>query len=328
MALPQPPNTAPSCWVISDGRRGIENQALGLAEACQRQRPLNVKKQVIDSGAAFKAATPHMQYIMRSDPVRYGLSAPYPDIAMGCGRQAIAPLMALKKTCGEDIFTVYIQDPRIDTQAFDLVIAPEHDAIEGGNVTSMIGAPNRITRTELIAQVLSFQAKLTDLPMPRAAMLIGGDSKTHKLTKSVHKKHIKAAKDIISSGRSLLLTTSRRTPDWAAEHWRNFAAKNEPVWLYEGGDPNPYLAFLGASDTILVTEDSTNMLTDACTAGKSVFTLPMDGKPGKFEQLYKSLEQRCHVTPYKGRFQTKDYAPLDETARMAKHVWTQFSSRP
>ena len=31
------------CLVLSDGRRGIENQALGLAESCSAIHPLNVQ---------------------------------------------------------------------------------------------------------------------------------------------------------------------------------------------------------------------------------------------------------------------------------------------
>lgn len=319
--------TAPlSCWVISDGRRGIENQALGLSEACARQRPLKVKTKILDSGPAFKAASPKMQVTLRSEPIRYGLAMPYPAIVIGCGRQAIAPLIALKNKAGDGIFTVYVQDPRIETTAFDLVIAPEHDKLSGDNVISMIGAPNRITNTELVAQVLSHQEKLTNLPMPRAAMLIGGPSKTHKFNKDVHAVHMKAAQDCAASGRSLLLTTSRRTPDWAVQAYRAFAEAHDNVWLYDGGDPNPYLAFLGGADTILVTEDSTNMLTDACSTGKSVFTLPMDGDPGKFQILYDRLAERCHVKPYDSRFKTADYAPLNETERVADLVWQRFDA--
>lgn len=315
---------APSCWVISDGRRGIENQALGLAEACDRIRRLSVETQIIESGAAFKAAGPKMQFTMRSDPMRYGLMAPFPDIAIGCGRQAIAPLLALKKAAGDAIFTVYVQDPRIEPSHFDMVIAPRHDELSGDNVLSIIGAPNRITNTELITQVLNFRERLADLVMPRVAMLIGGPSGTHKLTEEIHENHMKAAQDVLASGRSLLLTTSRRTPDWAANAYRWFADGKDDVWLYEGGDPNPYIAFLGAADTILVTEDSTNMLTDACTAGKSVFTLPMDGNPGKFQKLYDGLSERCNVKPYDQIFTSAPYERLDETARAAQELWTRF----
>lgn len=316
-----------TCWVVSDGRRGIENQALGLAEACARFRPLDIKRHVIESGGAFKAASPKIQLAMRSDPFRYGLPAPYPDIAIGCGRQAIAPLMALKKAAGDNIFTVYVQDPRIEAESFDLVVAPEHDKVSGENVLKMIGSPNRITRTELIAQVLNFQERLAALPMPRVAMLIGGPSKAHKLTEDVHAAHMKAAQDTLASGRSLLLTTSRRTPDWAVDAYRQFADGKEDVWYYESGEPNPYLAFLGGADTILVTEDSTNMLTDACSTGKSVFTLPMGGRSGKFQKLYDSLSERCHVRPYDARFKTETYAPLDETSRVAQKVLQRYSAK-
>lgn len=316
-----------SCWVISDGRRGIENQALGLAEGCARWRPLKIQTKVLEASATFKTASPKMQLTMRSEPVRYGLAMPYPDMVFGCGRQAIAPLIALKKKAGDAIFTVYVQDPRMDTADFDLVVAPEHDGLSGDNVISMIGAPNRITNTELIAQVLKFQDRLASLPMPRVAMLIGGPSKTHKFSKKAHKQHMKAAQDTIASGRSLLLTTSRRTPDWAIDEYRQFAESSDLVWFYEGGDPNPYLAFLGAADTILVTEESTNMLTDACTAGKSVFSLPMSGAPGKFKILHDSLAERCGVKPYDSLFKSPDYARLDETSRVAGLILSRYDAR-
>lgn len=321
-----PGPTPLDCWVISDGRRGIENQALGLAEACHRVKALNITRQIIEAGAAFKAAPPKMQFAMRSDPIRYGLSKPYPEIAIGCGRQAIAPLMALKKESPRT-FTVYIQDPRIEYDNFDLVIAPEHDDILAKNVACMIGAPNRITNGEIIAQVLAFNERLAGLPMPRATMLIGGPSKTHKLSKDNHAAHLKAAQDVLASGRTLLISASRRTPDWVAEDYRKLAQDHEEIWLYEGGDPNPYLAFLGGADTILVTEESTNMLTDACSTGKTVFRLPMSGDPGKFQILYDSLAERCHVTRFDGHFSGQTYLPLDETARMADTVWAWYATR-
>lgn len=308
------------CWAISDGRRGIENQALGLAEAIQRLTPLSIEPRHIESGAAFKAAPPNMQILLRGDPLHYGLEGPYPDIAIGCGRQAIAPLIALKRSLGEDVFTVYVQDPRIDTSEFDLVVAPEHDELEGDNVVSIVGAPNRISNMGIAVSVLSFNEKLVHLPMPRVAMLIGGDSKTHTLSKTVHAQHMKAARDVLSSGRSLLITLSRRTPEWVIEDYKKLETDEENVWVYDGGNPNPYLAFLGAADTILVTEDSTNMLTDACSSGKSVFTLPMEGDPGRFRRLYARLEERCQVKPYASYFKSADYLPLNETARAAEVV--------
>jgi len=315
-----------TCFVISDGRRGIENQALGLAEAAGRLHPLEIIQHKIENGAAFKAASPTLQFAMKSRPSDYGLKSAPPDIAIGCGRQAIAPLLALKKH-DPSTFTVYVQDPRMDTDRFDLVIAPEHDNLNGRNVETMIGSPNRLTETELIGQALTFADELANLPMPRAAILIGGTSKTHKLGKAEHVSHMKAASALLKKGYSLLITASRRTPDWAIKDYKLLDSDYDHVWTYLGEGPNPYFAFLGGADIILVTEDSTNMLTEAASTGKPVFTLPMQGKPGKFQKLYDSLAQRCNVRPFDDNINAPDYAPLEETQRIARQLWAHYEAR-
>lgn len=315
-----------TCFVISDGRRGIENQALGLAEAAGRLRPLEIIKHTIEYGAAFKAASPTLQFAMKSKPSDYGLKGAPPNIAIGCGRQAIAPLLALKKA-NPETFTIYVQDPRMDTDRFDLIIAPEHDALTGHNIEAMIGSPNRVTEAEIIGHMLTFADGLADLPMPRAAMLIGGMSKTHKLGKPQHDAHMKAAQDLIAQGYSLLITTSRRTPDWAIKDYKLLDSNHDNVWSYGGDGPNPYFAFLGGADVILVTEDSTNMLTEAASTGKPVFTLPMQGKPGKFQKLYNSLYERCNIRPFDGTLKIESYEPLIETERMAQQLWAHYEAR-
>ena len=315
-----------TCYVISDGRRGIENQALGLAEAADKFHPLDIITYKIENGAAFKAASPTLQFAMKSRLSDYGLQGPPAQIAIGCGRQAIAPLLALKKHTPET-FTVYVQDPRMDTDRFDLVIAPEHDNLSGPNVETILGSPNRVTKAEIAGQTLEFKKALKKLPMPRAAMLIGGTSKTHSLGKTEHAAHIKAAQDLLNKGYSLLITTSRRTPDWAIDDYKLLDTDHDNVWGYFGDGPNPYFAFLGGAEIILVTEDSTNMLTEAASSGKTVFTLPMKGKPGKFEQLYEGLKERCHIRPYDGNLKADIYPPLKETERMAQQLWAHYEAR-
>jgi len=320
------PDAPRRCWVISDGRRGIENQALGLAEAAGRLRPLDITTHKIKSGKAFEAARPAMQFTLKSKPSDYGLGSPLPDIAIGCGRQAIAPLLAIKKM-SPDIFTIYVQNPRIDPSRFDLVIAPEHDNLSGPNVEMMIGSPNRVTETQVIGEMLNFADGLSKLPMPRAAMLIGGHSKTHKLSKADHADHLEAAHALLAGGHSLLVTTSRRTPDFAIEDYKRLDSDHSAVWAHTGDGPNPYFAFLGGADIILVSKDSTNMLTEAASTGKPVFMLPMQGKAGKFQRLYDRLAERCHVTPFAGTTDTIPYEPLGETSRMAGRLWAHFEAR-
>ena len=292
-----------------------------------RIHPLDISKQIIDNSGTFKTATPRMQFALRGKPADYGLSRPFPDIAIGCGRQAIAPLMALKRAAPA-VFSCYIQDPHVATDHFDVVIAPDHDGLIGPNVEPMIGAPGRITRDMIVKATVAFEDRLNTLPMPRIAMLIGGTSKSHKLTETQHRIHQDAALNAINQGYSLLITASRRTPDWVIADYAAMAAKYDNIWLYDGtGEDNPYFAFLGGAETILVTEDSTNMLTEACATGKPVFTLPMAGKAGKFQLLYDALRQRCNMMPYSGSFEAPTYAPLNETARIASHVWAHIDAK-
>lgn len=307
----------PTCLVISDGRRGIENQALGLAEALARLQGIEVTRHVVNAGAVFKALPAKLQFRLKPRPENYGMTG-LPKIAIGCGRQAIAPLMALKKAHGKKVFTVYVQDPRINPKHFDMVIAPEHDGLRGAHVETMIGSPNRITPERLDAEVQKFSARLDNLPTPRVVVLIGGTSKSHKLTREIHREHMRAICALAEQGMSILLSTSRRTPDWAVDDYRKITKDRKQVWVWNNKGDNPYFAFLGAADAILVTEDSTNMLTEACTTGKSVFRLPMAGDAGKFAGLYDSLEERYRVVPFTGNIQAPPYTALDETSRIAK----------
>jgi len=313
---------APHCLVISDGRRGIENQALGLAEHCASLRDLTVQSHHITHRKVLAAMPPKGQLRLAK------FDLPSCDIAIGCGRQAIAPLLHLKRSRPE-VMTIYIQDPRMDRSEFDLVIAPEHDGLAGENVVTMIGSPNRVSEEKIKSEALAFAKTLAKYPTPRAALMIGGTSKTHALDLPSHVAHMAAAQELLSRGYSLLISTSRRTPEFAVLAWTRFASTFETVWFHDGSEgPNPYYAFLGGADIVLVTEDSTNMLTECCAAGKPVYRLPMTGKPRKFQKLYEALEMRCGVVRYDGQgVVSGDYPPLDETARVAKIIWDKYDQR-
>ncbi len=317
-----------TCLVISDGRRGIENQALGLAEAIAHLRKTKITRHVVTANKVFKTLPPLLQFALKPAPRNYDI-LDAPKLAIGCGRQAIAPLLALKKKHGTDIFTVYIQDPRINSKHFDLVIAPAHDGLSGANIETMIGSPNRITPERLDREVQIFSRQLAKLPSPRITVLIGGTSKSHQLTRDIHQKHMQAICALAEQGMSILLTTSRRTPEWAIADYRKITADRKRVWaknnwIWDDKGKNPYFAFLGAADIILVTEDSTNMLTEACATGKPVFTLPMAGNPGKFATLYESLKQRCNVVPFAGNITAPPYTALEETKRMAEALLSRI----
>ncbi len=323
--MPRPPLQA---LVISDGRRGIQNQALGLTEALAHLRPCALNIHEVKRARLFSALHPLWQYRLRKQSAHYGIMQKA-DIAIGCGRAAIAPLLALKRARA-DIFTVYIQDPKINPARFDLVIAPEHDGLSAPNCLSMIGAPHRITPKVLKDARAPFSELTEKLPAPRAGLLIGGNSKRHKLTQAMCEAHIYAAQNLLTQGYSLVVTTSRRTPKPAIARWRALTEQHENIWFYNPEDApdmaNPYFAFLELSDILLVTQESTNMLTEAASTGKPLFTLPMEGANGKFEALYKSLSKRVNMRAFDNNPAAEPYEPLNETERIARQIWEKFEA--
>ena len=320
-----------SAWVISDGRRGIENQALGLAEALARLTPLNITRKSVGSDPSFTALPPRLQYLRHAKPVKYGLTAPFPDIAIGCGRQAIAPLKVIKAQ-NPKTFIVYVQDPRGHYGLFDLIIAPQHDGLKRPNTVSMIGSPNRITTAKLQDAKHAFKSKLSNYKSPHAAMLIGGRSKTQFIDDLHLRHHIATAHKLMKAGYSLLITLSRRTDDVSRKTWTKFSRDySDKIWFYDeeamGAEPNPYFAFLAASDIIFVTQDSTNMLTEAYATTAPVYRLDMAGHTGKFQKLYAELDGFRDTPPLSEtlKIPKASYKPLHETDRVAAHLWDAFS---
>ncbi len=300
--------TGTTIWVVSDGRRGIENQALGLAEAL----------------AARLGDPVHIERVVaRKDGFVTLPSVSSPDIWIGCGRAAI-PLARRQRRIFPECFFVYVQDPRTRHDDFDLVIAPRHDRLTGANVITMIGSPNRVTANMLASAQEGFTRQIAACPAPRAAVLIGGDSKRFKLD-SAAADYLEARLDgLLDQNLSLMITVSRRTPERVRERFRMHFAERERVWYFDGDGPNPYFAFLASADWIFVTEESTNMLVEACATGSPVYVLPLSGTPGKFARLHADLEAHGAVRPYLGELDRWSYAPLLETGRVANRILTLY----
>jgi len=229
--------------------------------------------------------------------------------------------LAFKREYKDKVFTVYVQSPRMNPYYFDVVVAPEHDRLTGPNVFNMIGSPNRITKDRL-----AHDKHLVTKPYGEtAAFLIGGTSKSRSLTPEIHKQHLELIKSLASDGTHIFVTTSRRTPPDVIADYEKLHREADYVTAYTGDGDNPYFAYLHHADRIFVTEDSTNMLTEACATGKPVFRLPMAGSPGKFQLLYDALEKRCRVRPAIGSDLTSQtYAPLIETGRAADFIRDKY----
>lgn len=318
-----------SIWTVTDGRAGIENQALGLAEAIQRLTPgeITVKqvrfRSLFDRWPNALRIAPDAMLTAGSDRIE----PPYPDLVIANGRASLPFSTRLKHRSGGRTFVVQLQDPRTSLTDFDLVIPPLHDGLTGPNVFPILGSPNRITPERLAEGAVPFRQALAQLPHPCVAVLIGGRSKAHDLgpeRAQTLADQITAA--VHDAGGSLLMTFSRRTPG-AARAVMTSRLGELPGLIWDGEDPNPYFAFLDLADHILVTEDSVNMATEAAATGKPVHILTLDGSSAKIEGLHAALQARGIARSFAGKLDNWAYAPLNETDRAAREVLARMQAR-
>ena len=314
---------------MSDGRAGIENQALGLAEAIARRTPAQITLRRVHLRTPWAWLPPGF-----TPAPRHALSVgsdsiepPWPDIWIGCGRASIPFSIGVRQWSRGRTFVAQLQDPRVNPREFDVVAPPIHDELEGPNVLSIVGACHRVTPERLDQAVLDYPTPVEDLASPRIAVLIGGKSKRQDISA----KRARTIADALvgvqrESGGALMATLSRRTSEAARVQFRTWLAPHCAVF-YEGEGLNPYFALLGAADHIFVTADSVNMATEAAATGKPVHVLAVDGPAGKLERFHQSLQRRGCARPFVSKLETWNYPPLLETERVAAAVLTAWSAR-
>ena len=302
----------------------MENQALGLAEAIARLTP-----SIIDIRRVRWRPTFDWLPVALKAPWMLASASPlpadgevWPDLWIATGRATLPLSLAARRSSGGKTFVVQTQDPRLDPALFDRVVAPAHDGLTGANVVSITGSPHRITPQVLAEAAPAFAERLDALPSPRVAVLIGGRSKAFDLTVD-HAASLadRIAQAVRTSGGSVMLTFSRRTPE-AARAVMTERLQGLPGWLWDGEGANPLFAFLQAADHILVTEDSANMAAEAASTGRPVHILSMVSlrPPGKFARLHADLMEKGATRPFDEALEGWSYAPLTETDRAARDV--------
>lgn len=315
-------------WAVSDGRVGIEAQVLGLAEAVARVRPANILVKRIGwkwgLGRLPWWLIPFPRLALTTDSP---IAPPWPDIWIGAGRASLPLSRRVRRWSGGKTFVVQTQDPRGALAALDLVVPPVHDELTGPNVFPIVGAPNRMSPDAFARDLVRFRPPIDPLPQPRVALIVGGKSNAHDLPPArARAMAAEVAKAVEAVGGSLLVSFTRRTPEPARRILSEGLAAI-PGWIWDGEGDNPYFAFLAAADIILVTEDSTNLATDAATTGKPIHVLAMAGGGRKFDRFHQDLRRRGVARPFTGALASWSYAPLDETNRAAAELLRRLDAR-
>jgi mitochondrial fission protein ELM1 len=306
------PEPQPSVWVLHDGKPGMASQALGLAEATGFlfvERRLTVRRpwQWLPPSlwvAPLRAASADGR----------ALVPPWPDLVIGCGRNAVRPALAIRRAGAGRTITAHIQDPRFGRDEFDLLCVPEHDRLRGANIIVTRGAVHRVTQERLAAERPRFPG-LEMLPRPIVGVLIGGANRAYRLDlQQLADLAERVAAAIRRAGGSVLATPSRRTGAAGMAVLRDrFAGLPGQVWDRTGD--NPYFGYLAAADVFLVTADSVSMVSEAAATGRPVHILSLRGGDAKFARFHAAMRQAGITRPFDGDIEHWSYQPPDDTAR-------------
>lgn len=311
-------NSTPRSWILTDGKQGMESQCLGLMEA------LDLEPEILRIAPRFpwSILPPQLWAAPLSAPGPDGdrLAPPWPDLLISTGRQTVAPALAIKQQQKDRMVAVQLQNPTVGAARFDLVITPAHDDLSGANVVSTLGALHRITPDRLKAEAALFSDRYTALPRPLVAVLLGGDNRQFRMNAaSADRLGSLLAEAARQHGAGLAVTASRRTSPANLQTIRQHL-EGCPADVWDGTGANPYFGMLGLADCIVVTEDSVNMVSEACATGKPVHVFQLEGGSRKFSRFHAALEAQGITRPFEGHLEEWRYTPPDDMARAAAAV--------
>lgn len=299
-----------SCWVLTEGMVGTENQCLGVTDAL-RITPDIIK---IKLNQPWKSLTPWIGF-EHSRTFEPRLNAPWPDLLITAGRKAIPAARFIKKKSGGKTFTVHLQDPKCSPKNFDLVAVPHHDPLRGKNVIVTDGACNRLTPEKLTQAKENF-APFGVMPAPNVAVLIGGNSRTHTLTEEKTRQLCQQLKNLNAS---LMITASRRTGETNTKILTHELAGND-IYFWDGTGENPYHGMLAHADYILVTSDSVSMISDACTTGKPVYIIELDGRSDRFDRFHNHIRTLGAARSFDEKLEDFSYIALQDAQNIADEI--------
>ncbi len=299
----------PRIWVLTDGAAGNLRQANSLANG------LGTLSQTItiNTAAPWRWLAPRKLPLFEralGPELAAALLVESPDLAIGCGRQAALATRMLRE---RGVPVVQILAPPIAPRHWNVIVTPAHDALQGGNVIQTLGSLHPIDDGWLAAARRAWPS-LAGFRAPRTVVLLGGPTSAAPfnlarwqiLSQIIQDAH---ARD----GGSVLLSTSRRTPQWLRDAARDDLADLPGTqWHGEADGPNPYAGFLAWADRLVVSADSVNLLSEACATRAPVYALLPQVPRGRLARFHRSLVANRRLTPLPATLTMDAKRPLRE----------------
>ena len=247
------------------------------------------------------------------------------DIIISCGRKSIIPSIYFKKKFKNKVMNIHIQDPKVSLNNFDYIIAPEHDGLIGKNVLVTKGAIHYITEDDLIKNQSYLKPKINKEKV--VTMIVGGPNKYYDFNDNIIENiFLNVQNDFIDKGYQLIFIPSMRTPKNIIEKAVNFF--NEKQIIIKNIDKKAYLSSMKLADHIIITCDSTSMISEAAMTGKPIYVaqMPSIRKNDRFQNFYKLFKSLNIIRDLDKTIDNWNYTKLNETDRISKLIKDKFKN--
>ena len=299
--------------LLTEGMHGMISQVEGLAKALD----LDFMHEKIELNNFWKLIPPKITPI-QSFVFKNQIYEKF-DIIISCGRKSVIPSLYLKKKFKKKIMNIHIQDPKVSLDNFDFVVIPEHDGVNGKNVITTKGAIHYLRDEELDANrdYLKSQIKKENL----ITLIVGGPNKYYDYNEeAIEEIFSKIDRNFIKKEFQLIFIPSMRTPQKIIDLAKNFFS-NDQIIITEV-DKKAYLSSLKISNYIVVTCDSTSMISEAAITGKPIYVAQMPSIKKnerfiKFFELFKSLNI---IKDLGNTVENWNYEKLNETNRISSYI--------
>ena len=299
--------------LLTEGMHGMISQVEGLAKALD----LDFIHEKIELNNFWKLIppkiTPSKSFVFKNN-MEHDF-----NIVISCGRKSVIPSIYLKKKFKKKIINIHIQDPKVSLTNFDFVVAPEHDGLIGKNVIPTKGAIHYLRENELDENISYLKPKIKKEKI--VTLVVGGPNKYYDYKLSlVEEIFSKIKQNFINNDYQLIFIPSMRTPKNVIDQAKNYF-DNDQIIITEI-DKKAYLSSLRLADHIVVTCDSTSMISEAAITGKPIYVaqMPHIKNNYRFKKFFEMFRKLNITKDLSDNLEVWKYEKLNETDRISGYI--------
>ena len=300
--------------LLTEGMHGMISQVEGLAKALD----LDLIHEKIELNNFWKSIPPKLTPV-QDFVFKNKINSEF-DIVISCGRKSVIPSIYLKKKFKSKIINIHIQEPKVSLDNFDFVVAPEHDGLKGSNVLTSKGAVHYLTNSELDENENYLKSRIST-EKKIVTLILGGPTRYYDYNNQViDSLFSKIEHNFLKNNYQLIVVPSMRTPQDLIEKAKNYFDTDQIV--IPNVDKKAYLSSLKISDHIVVTCDSTSMISEAAITGKPIYVaqMPAIKNNQRFKSFFNLFESLNIIKELNNSIENWTYTKLNETNKIANQI--------